>query len=331
MDLSEKIAIVGAALPVRFAHVMQKVSRRKAEPSIFRSRSLASLAFLLSLLLLTSCHYQLPPIQPRNHRFPMEGGVVAPYKSLRYAAMERFELKEMLRQFDVPLRNRVLRLIIAKGEQRVAPAARKSAMHLLAERKNKKAIESILQWKATSRGNDLDKDFCLTKIDPGRFTLHALRDSFAAENVYRHDSVLLAGYLVRLGDPSLFAVVRTAILNDPKWIVREEAVRSLGYFWPFQGKKVEGGSLVDLFPLMRVALKDSNQYVTRAAFVQYEYAPRNPQLKQDLEQAMADSLNEYHYQMAKSILVYRYHRKEKDFPRDMRSYWSRKRRSFGLR
>jgi hypothetical protein len=283
---------------------------------------------LIPLLLFAGCHYQLPPVQPRNHRFPMEGGVVAPHKSLDFDAAERFWHKQILRQFDVPLRNRVLRLIITKGEQRVAPAARKSAMHLLAERKSKKAIESILQWKATSRGNDLDKDFCLTKIDPGRFTLHALCDSFAAEKVYRHDSVLLAGYLVRLGDPSLFAVVRTAILNDPKWIVREEAVRLLWYFWPSQGKSVDGGIPVDLFPLMRTALRDTNKFVTRAAFEQYEYAPRHPQLKQRLEEVLADSLNEYHYQMAKSILVYRYHRKENGYPRDMRSYWSRKKRTY---
>ncbi len=325
--MSENIAIVCAALSVIFVMALQRESQRKIKPATFQSRALATLAMLIPLLLLNSCHYQLPPVQPNNHRFQQEGPNTAPPSRLSFDRTQRYYAKEGLRKYKLPLTNRALVMIVEEGRHRVSSVAIFSAMRLLTARKCKRAIPGIQKMMERTVLFEVEMQYSLCRIHPKRFPQHMLLDSLRSGYFLPMDSINVAKSLIRLGDPSQFAIIQNAILHGSV-NERADATSALWYFWPHQGKKLENGITIDLFPLMHAALMDSSNTVFVFAIEQYRHAPKNPLLKCDLESVYGSTKDDYHRYACLEVLVYRYHRKENDFPRQMGSYWSRRKRTY---
>jgi hypothetical protein len=278
-------------------------------------------------LLLSGCHYQLPPVQPVGHSFSKAQNLVLPHRRLNYAKAELFYQKEMLDLWEVPKRNKVLIRVVAEGKLRFPNSVRVAAMEVLAARQVQKAIPVIVHWRDERRGMNLLHSDALCRINPRKFPPEALLDGLRTGYFSGTDSLTIAWKMARLGNPSQFAYVQNK-LQKADFISTIEAIDKLWYFWPFQGNVLPSGDTIDLFPILETALHDSSVHVFQRALIQCEYAPKHPLLKQHLEEYLAETKDEFRRYACLKVLVYRYHRKEKGFPRDIRSYWSRRKRTF---
>ncbi len=291
------------------------------------SQSLRLVSILGISILLNSCRYQLPPIQPVSHSFSRAQNLVIPHKRLDYAKSQLFYEKEILDLWEVPKRNKVLIRVVAEGKLRLPSRARMAAIEVLAARRVRKAIPAITQWSKERRAMNVPHFDALCRIDPKRYPPNSLMDSLHSGYFFEFDSLSIAWRLARLNDPSLFGIPRETIMTG-KYPDNFEAIDNLWYFWPFQGNELRSGDTINLFPILETALHDSSVHVFQRALIQYEYAPKHPILKQQLEDYLAETKDEFRRYACLKVLVYRYHRKEKDFPREMGSYWSRRKRTF---
>ncbi len=280
-----------------------------------------------TLFLCSGCHIGLSPILPSNPLFKFQRQNVEPPRRLSFEERKEFRAKEVLRGANLPRTTPMLLRILENGDWRVDLAVQRAALDLLTDRRCKRAIPTIKKMIGMGSRFELVGHYSLCKIDPKQFPVRSLLDSLNSGGYDNIDRVTVAGYMARLKDPSQFHVIRTAITEGDAQ-QRESAVEWLWYFWPYQNDSLDGQQPIDLFPLLKVALYDSSRFVQDLAFQQYRFAPRHPLLKDDLEELLAASQIEYEKYSAKSILVYRYHRKEKDFPREMGSYWSRRKRTY---
>jgi hypothetical protein len=279
------------------------------------------------LFLYSGCHFGLIPILPSNPHFKFERQNVEPPRRLSYDERAQFRAKEVLRNSKIPRNTPVLLKALDKGDWRVDLFVQHAALELLTDRECKRAIPILKKMLGMGSRFDLLGHYSLCKVDPKQFPVHSLLDSLHSGRYDKLDAVAVAGYMATLKDPSQFHIIRNAILEGNAQ-QRQSAVQWLWYFWPYQNDSLGGQRPIDLFPLLKVVLYDSSRFVQDAAFQQYRFAPRHPGLKNDLEELLAASQIEYEKYSAKSILVYRYHRKEKGFPREMGSYWSRKKRTY---
>ncbi len=277
--------------------------------------------------LYSGCHFGLTPILPSNPHFEFERQNVEPPRRLSYDERVQFRAKEVLRNSKIPRNTPVLLKALDSGDWRVDLFVQHAALELLTARKCKRAVPTIQKMIGMGSRFDLLGHYSLCKVDPKQFPVRSLLDSLNSGRYDKLDAVTVAGYMATLKDPSQFNIIRNAILEGNAQ-QRQSAVQWLWYFWPYQNYSLNGEQPIDLFPLLKVAIYDSSRFVQDVAFQQYRFAPRNPVLKEDLEDLLATSQIEYEKYSAKSILVYRYNRKEKDFPREMGSYWSRRKRTY---
>lgn len=219
-----------------------------------------------------------------------------PPDDIPYLDMEDFLNRELLRVNGISLSEEQLIAVLNERDAVLSAAAAHtlgSGAHLAALShltKKLRSEEDLLQVEAAYALGRMNEE-------KGLATLHECLKRPIEAYV---SAPLAAGYLARLGDASGYDVVARSLASDIL-AIRMIACKQISCFVPFQGSQLPTGETVDVFSLVKSALRDEEVSVRWQVLVQLAWMD-SAEARKLLETCLKESKYEDFRRFARRVL-----------------------------